>query len=118
MEPRNPLLDEYVLSLAGGRRPRVCFVGTASGDSPFYAARFHRAFRRLRCRPTHLSLFPPPSGSLRSLVLGQDVIYVGGGQTRNMLLLWREWGIDRILRETWREGVVLAGISAGSVCWF
>ena len=118
MEPRNPRLDEFALSLARGRRPRVCFVGTASGDSPLYSARFLRAFRRLRCRPTTLSLFAPPKGGLRGLVLDQDVVYVGGGSTRAMLVLWREWGLDRILREAWREGVVLAGLSAGSICWF
>ena len=118
MEPRNPRLDEFVLSLARGRRPRVCFVGTASGDSPLYAARFLRAFRRLRCRPSPLSLFDPPKGDLRRYVLDQDVVYVGGGSTRAMLVLWREWGLDRILREAWRDGVVLAGLSAGSICWF
>ncbi len=118
MEPRNPLLDEFVLSRARGRRPRIAFVGTASGDSPLYAARFLRAFRRHRCRPSVLSLFDPPRGGLRPFVLGQDAIYVGGGNTRNLLVLWREWGLDRILREAWREGVVLAGLSAGSVCWF
>jgi dipeptidase E len=118
MEPRNPLLDEFLLSLARGRRPRVCFVGTASGDAPLYLARFLRAFRRHRCRPAHLSLVRPPVGSLRAFVLDQDLLYVGGGNTRVLLALWREWGLDRILREAWREGVVLAGLSAGSVCWF
>lgn len=118
MEPRNPLLDEYILSRARGRRPRVCFVGTASGDSPLYRARFHRAMGRLRCRPSHLSLIQPPEGSLRSFVLDQDVIYVGGGNTRALLVLWREWGLDRILRDAWKSGIVLAGISAGSICWF
>jgi dipeptidase E len=118
MEPRNPLLDEYILSRSRGRRPRVCFVGTASGDSLLYRARFHRAMGRLRCRPTHLSLFQPPEGSLRSFILDQDAIYVGGGNTRALLVLWREWGLDRILREAWREGIVIAGISAGSICWF
>jgi dipeptidase E len=118
MEPRNPLLDEYVLSRARGRKPRICFLGTASGDSAAYVARFHRAFRRHRCRPTHLSLIDPPAGNLRSFVLDQDAIYVGGGNTRALLALWREWGLDRVLREAWKDGVVLAGLSAGSLCWF
>jgi dipeptidase E len=118
MEPRNPLLDEHVLSRARGRKPRICFLGTASGDSLHYRARFYRAMGRLSCRPTHLSLFQPPEGSLRSFVLDQDVIYVGGGNTRALLALWREWGLDRILREAWGSGIVLAGISAGSICWF
>ena len=118
MEPRNPRLDAFALSLARGRRPRVGFVGTASGDSALYGARFLRAFRRFRCRPTLLSLFSPPKRDLRALVLDQDLVYVGGGNTRAMLVLWREWGLDRILREAWRDGVVLAGLSAGSICWF
>jgi peptidase E len=119
MEPRNPLLDDFLLSLARGRNPRVGFVGTASGDSPLYAARFLRAFRRRRCRPSVLSLFAPPAGrTLRAAVLDLDLVYVGGGNTRNLLVLWREWGLDRALREAWRSGTVLAGISAGAICWF
>lgn len=118
MEPRNPLLDLHVLSLARTARPRVCFLGTASGDSPLYVARFLRAFGRLPCRPTHLPLFPPPAGDLRRILLRQDVIYVGGGQSRNMLLLWKAWGVDRALRAAWRRGTVLAGLSAGALCWF
>ena len=118
MEPRNPLLDLFVLSLARGSRPRVCFLGTASGDSPIYAARFLRAFGRLRCRPSVLSLLSPPRRSLASILGDQDVVYVGGGNTRAMLVLWREWGLDRILRKAWRDGTVMAGLSAGSICWF
>ena len=118
MEPRNPRLDDFVLSLARGRRPRVCFLGTASGDSPLYAARFLRAFRRMRCRPSVLSLLQPPRRSLQGLVQDQDIVYVGGGNTRALLVLWREWGLDRILRKAWRDGTVLAGLSAGSICWF
>ncbi len=118
MEPRNPLLDRYILSLARNRRPRVAFVGTASGDSPLYAARFLRAFRRFDCRPSLLSLFDPPKEGLAASVGAQDVLYVGGGSTRNLLVLWREHGLDRLLRAAWREGAVLAGVSAGSICWF
>lgn len=118
MEPRNPLLDRFVLSLARSRNPRVAFVGTASGDSPLYAARFLRAFRRFRCRPSVLSLFQPPPGDLGDFVRAQDVLYVGGGNTRNLLVLWRDRGLDRLLRAAWRDDAVLAGISAGSICWF
>ncbi|MBI2901514.1 MAG: peptidase E [Planctomycetes bacterium] len=117
MEPRNLRLDRFVLSLARTRRPEVCFVPTASGDADGYIRRFYRAFRRLRCRPSHLSLFKPPR-DLRGFVLSRDVIYVGGGNTRNLLTLWRDWGLDRLLREAWRRGTVLAGISAGALCWF
>jgi peptidase E len=107
-----------VLSLAPRDRPKVCFVPTASGDAESYIDRFYASFNELPCTPSHLSLFKLPSADLRSFVREQDVIYVGGGNTRSMLALWREWQLDRIFREAWEEGMVLAGISAGSICWF
>lgn len=118
MEPDNPLLDRYILQQSGKRTPKVCFVPTASGDAEGYIQRFYAAFRQLDCEPSHLSLFKPPTYDLESFVLEKDVIYVGGGNTKNLLALWREWGLDRIMRKAWEEGVVLAGISAGSLCWF
>jgi peptidase E len=117
-EPDNPALDRYVLGLVERERPRVCFLGTASGDAQSYLDRFYGAFLALDCRPTHLSLFKPSTADFRSFLLDQDVIYVGGGNTKSMLALWREWGVDAILREAWRAGIVLAGVSAGSICWF
>jgi dipeptidase E len=118
MEPENLLLDRFVLSIAAVPQPKVCFVGTASGDAQTYVDKFDAAFRTLPCTATDLSLFKPPTTDLRSFVMEQDVIYVGGGNTRNLLVLWREWGLDLILREAWLSGVVMAGISAGSICWF
>ncbi len=118
MEPRNPLLDDYVLSLPGKPDPSICFVATASGDSPEYIARFYAAFTSKRCRPTHLTFFERTVRDLGAVVLGQDVVYVGGGSTANMLAVWRLHGLDRILREAWERGVVLAGISAGAICWY
>ena len=118
MEPDNLALDRYVLGLADRPRPRVCFLPTASGDAADYVNRFHATFGSLPCEPSHLALFEPHTPDLRSFLLAQDVIYVGGGSTRNLLVLWREWGLDAILREAWRAGVVLAGISAGAICWF
>lgn len=118
MEPDNPLLDRYVLKLAGKRRPRVSFVPTASGDAEGYIEKFYESFCKRRCTPSHLSLFRPSTKDLRSLVLSQDIIYVGGGNTFNMLALWREWKLDRYLKQAWGRGVILAGVSAGSICWF
>lgn len=113
-----PLLDRFVLSLTGKRRPAVAFVPTASGDSRDYCARFLRAFRRLGAKGSILSLFRRDEKDLRRTVLAKDVVYVGGGNTHNMLLLWRDWGLDRILRDAYERGVVMAGLSAGSICWF
>lgn len=118
MEPENPLLDGFVVSLARSASPRVCFVPTASGDAEGYVARFYRAFAALDCRPADLQLFDRAVGDLESFVLAQDVIYVGGGNTANLLAVWRTHGLDRILRRAWESGVVLCGVSAGMNCWF
>lgn len=118
MEPENPLLDTYILAQAGKARPKICFVPTASGDSEKMVAAFYDFFKDYDCEPTHLSLFKPPSRDLEAFVLEKDILYVGGGNTKNLLALWREWGLDEVMRKAWEEGVVLAGISAGSLCWF
>jgi peptidase E len=122
MEPENPLLDEFVLTCArdarATARPRVCFVPTASGDAEGYVARFYRAFSVLDCQPADLQLFPRTVDDLEAFVLAQDVIYVGGGNTANLLAVWRVHGLDRILRTAWEQGVVLTGLSAGMNCWF
>ncbi len=117
MEPDNLLLDEYFLRQTGKRNPSVCFIPTASGDAEGYIVRFYAAFNKLKCHPCHLSLFRPPK-DLTDFILSQDALYVGGGNTKSMLALWREWRLDRILRRAWRRGVVLGGVSAGSLCWF
>ncbi len=118
MEPDNLALDRYILKQARKPHPNVCFVPTASGDSERYLLNFYQAFSELDCRPFTLSLFKLPSADLESFVLDKDVIYVGVGNTRCMLALWREWGLDTILRKAYAEGVVMAGISAGGNCWF
>ncbi|GAB6926936.1 Type 1 glutamine amidotransferase-like domain-containing protein [Paenibacillus sp. JCM 10914] len=118
MEPDNLLLDRYVLAQVPTEMPKVCFIPTASGDADNYIERFYHSFRTLPCRPSHLSLFNPNFHELASYVLEHDIIYVGGGNTRNMLVLWREWGLDAILKEAYARGVILTGLSAGSNCWF
>ncbi len=119
MEPRNPTLDNFVLSLSRRRRrPRVCFVGTASGDSDSYIRRFHEAFPPSRAAATHLTFFERTVRDLKSFVMKQDVIYVGGGSSANMLAVWHLHDLDKVLRTAWNAGVVMAGISAGAICWF
>jgi dipeptidase E len=120
MEAGNALLDDYVLELTGVERPRVCFLPTASGDADHYIVRFYRAFPAGRCEPSHVSLFRrdgAPS-DLAGHLLGQDVIYVGGGSVISLLGAWSAHGIDLMLRAAWDAGVVLTGLSAGSLCWF
>jgi dipeptidase E len=118
MEPENKLLDSYILKQSGKENPKICFIPTASGDSEDYIERFYRFFKNQTCRPSHLSLFRPPTRDLESFILEKDIIYVGGGNTKNLLALWKEWGLDTILRKAWNQGILLAGISAGSICWF
>jgi dipeptidase E len=119
MEPDNAALDDFVLSLAGVPEPRVLFLPTASGDPTAQITGFYGRFAR-RASATHLSLFRR-HGSARSLadiVLEQDVIYVGGGSMRNLLAIWHAHELDALLAEAWRRGIVLAGLSAGAMCWF
>ncbi|MBN8207900.1 Type 1 glutamine amidotransferase-like domain-containing protein [Bacillus sp. NTK071] len=118
MEPENPLLDTYVLNQSRKVKPKICFIPTASGDSDNYISRFYNFFEKQNCTPSHLSLFKPPTRDLERFILDKDIMYVGGGNTRNLLVLWKEWGLDTILKKAWEQEVVLAGISAGSICWF
>ncbi|GMG74259.1 Type 1 glutamine amidotransferase-like domain-containing protein [Priestia megaterium] len=118
MEPDNLLLDQYILSQAHIDVPKICFIPTASGDADNYIERFYEAFEKLVCTPSHLSLFSPNFIDLKAYVLQHDILYVGGVNTRNMLSLWKEWELDTILKEAYEKGVILAGISAGSICWF
>jgi dipeptidase E len=113
----DPALDELVLGLTGRQRPRVCFVPTASGDSEVYVTRFFDAFAR-RTEASWLPLFQRRDDDLRRVILDQDLIYVGGGSTANLLAIWRAHGLDAVMREAWAAGIVLAGISAGAICWF
>ena len=116
-EPDNPSLDQYALGLARRQNPSVCFLATATGDAQTYIDSFYSAFRKLPCRPTHVPLFAR-TPDLASVILEQDVIYVGGGNTRTMLAVWREWELPALLRRAWESGAVLAGVSAGAICWF
>jgi peptidase E len=119
-EPRNPALDDFILSLARRREARILFLPTASGDPNAQIAAFQATFGNRACRAEHLSLFrlEHEPDDLRELILEQDIVYVGGGSMRNLLAIWREHGLDHILREAWESGVVLAGLSAGGMCWF
>src|SRR3954453_792715 len=121
MEPQNPALDDFVLGLAEGVAvPKVCLLPTASGDGEAQIRQFHATFGARGCEPMHISLFrlgsrPVP---LRETLLDQDIIYVGGGSMLGLLAVWRALGLDQILRECWESGVILAGLSAGAMCWF
>ncbi len=117
-EPDNLLLDRFFFSLSEKANPKVCFVPTASGDGQGYIDRFYENMKKHSVEATHLSLFRGNFGSLRDFVFDQDILYVGGGNTRNLMTLWRDWGLDLVLRDAYRAGKILGGISAGSLCWY
>jgi peptidase E len=124
MEPGNPLLDDFILSLSKRKPARVCFLPTAGGDSPAYVARFYRTLSA-RCVASDLTLIdsalprrPAESRDLGAFVAEQDIFYVGGGNTAHLLALWRTHGLDKLLRDAWLRGAILCGVSAGMNCWF
>jgi len=111
-------LDRYVLGLVDATRPKVCFLPTATAAVPIYLRRFLDAFPARSFEPTYLDLFERTVADVVSFLGEQDVIYVGGGNTANLLALWRLHGVDVALRRAWEAGVVCTGISAGANCWF
>jgi len=120
MQERSPTLDRFVLTLTGKPVPRVCFLPTASGDPREQTTRFYERFSAWPCELSVLSLFHLGRDRVdpRSHLLSQDAIYVGGGSMRNMLAVWREHAVDDAMRAAWERGIVLAGLSAGAMCWF
>jgi peptidase E len=116
-EPENLAVDRYILQLSRKKRPSVCFIPTASAEPAESIAKFYDVYTRLGATPSVLRFFDR-TPDLRKVLLSQDVIYVGGGNTKSMLAVWREWDLPRVLREAWRHGIVLAGVSAGAICWF
>ena len=120
MEPNNPLLDDFVLSLARAKEPRILFLPTASGDTTAQINAFKARFAHRTCAPEHVSLFRlrETTRSLQEIVFEQDIVYVGGGSMRNLLAIWQAHGLDKLLLEAWEAGIVLAGLSAGAMCWF
>ena len=111
-------LDNYLIAAAPTSEPRICFVPTASGDSKGYVERFYDGLSGSGCALSHLDLFRRSVVDLDAFLAEQDVVYVGGGNTANLLAIWHLHGLDSALRRAYARGTVLAGISAGSSCWF
>jgi dipeptidase E len=116
-EPRNYALEKYILEQTRKERPSVLMIATARGDDAEYIARFHAAFGELGAKTHHLPFFHR-TPDLRSVVLSQDAIFIGGGNTKSMLAVWREWGLPELLQTAHQSGIVLGGQSAGAICWF
>ena len=110
-------IERYIISLVKKERPRVCFLPTASGDNDLYKLNFYRAFSELNCITSHLDFFSRTE-NLEKKILNQDIIFVGGGNTKSMLAVWRDWNLKPILEKAYGNGVIMSGVSAGAICWF
>ena len=110
-------IEKYIISLINKKRPKICFIPTASGDSSLYKLNFYRAFSKLDCITSHIDFFSRTE-NLEKKVLNQDIIYVGGGNTKSMLAVWKEWNLHKILCNAYEKGIVMSGVSAGAICWF
>ncbi len=111
------LIEKYIISLSPNDCPRICFLPTATGDNDSYIVRFYSVFTRLNCQPTHLDFFKR-TVDINSHIMNQDIIFVGGGNTKSMIAVWKEWGMNNFLRKAYDEGVIMSGVSAGAICWF
>ena len=115
--PNQPIIEKYILKQSDVEQPNICFIPTASAEDKAYIVNFYAAFSKLNCSPIHINFFQR-TPSLRSIINKQDIIYVGGGNTKSMLAVWREWKLDQLLLKAYNRGAILCGVSAGAICWF
>ncbi len=117
---RNPsegIIENYIIEQSGKRIPNICFIPTATGDNEAYKVNFYSTFSQLSCTPSHLDLFKR-TPNLNDFIFSQDIVFVGGGNTKSMLAVWKEWGLEKILKEAFQGGTIMSGVSAGAICWF
>ena len=117
---RNPgdgVIEQYILDQTGKEKPNICFIPTATGDNEAYKVNYYSTFSKLNCNPIHLEFFKR-TPDLEQLIPQQDAIFVGGGNTKSMLAVWKDWNLDKLLKDAYEKGVVMSGVSAGANCWF
>ena len=117
---RNPgegVIEEYILKQTRKKKPNICFIPTATGDNEAYKVNYYETFSKLSCNPTHLDFFKR-TPDLKKLISNQDAFFIGGGNTKSMLAVWKEWGLDTLLKKAYKTGTVMSGVSAGAICWF
>ena len=115
--PNNPIIEDYIVNLSPAKKPKIAFFPTASAENIQYIVNFYTAFTKLNCSPKDISLFKK-TPDLESVIDEADIIYVGGGNTKSMLAVFSEWGLDELIINAYKQGKVLAGVSAGAICWF
>ena len=111
------LIEEYLLNLTGKDCPKICFLPTATGDNDNYIVRFYSVFTKFNCITSHIEFFNR-TGDIHNHIMKQDVVFVGGGNTKSMLAIWKEWGMSKLLYDAYNQGVIMSGVSAGAICWF
>ena len=110
-------IEKYITSISKKSNPKICFIPTASAEDKSYIVNFYSCFIRLDCNPSHINFFER-TPRLEGVVNKADIIYVGGGNTKSMLAVWREWKLDKLLKKAYDRGAILSGVSAGAICWF
>ncbi len=110
-------IEKYIVDQSKNKNPSICFIPTATGDDQGYIENFYKAFDSLNCETSHIDFFKRTI-KLDKHIAGQDIVFVGGGNTKSMLAVWREWGLDNILNNAYQNGVIMSGVSAGAICWF
>ncbi len=110
-------IEKYIVDQSKARTPKICFIPTATGDDQVYIDTFYEAFNSLGCKTSHINFFKRTI-NLKEHILDQDIIYVGGGNTKSMLAVWKEWQLDKILFEAYNNKIIMSGVSAGAICWF
>jgi len=111
------LIEKYILDLSEKKSPKICFLPTATGDNDTYIVRFYSVFSQLNCKPSHIEFFNRTT-NIKNQINDQDVVFVGGGNTKSMLAIWNDWGMSELLHDAYNEGVIMSGVSAGAICWF
>ena len=111
------LIEKYLLNLSEKEFPRICFLPTATGDNDAYIVRFYSVFSSLKCIPTHVEFFKR-TVDISKHINNQDIVFVGGGNTKSMLAIWDNWGMSALLYDAYNKGVIMSGVSAGAICWF
>ena len=111
------LIEKYIINLSDKVTPKICFLPTATGDNDNYIVRFYSVFTRLNCTPSHIDFFKRTI-DISDHIMNQDIIFVGGGNTKSMLAIWNEWGMNNLLKQAYNEGIIMSGVSAGAICWF
>ena len=110
-------IEKYIINQSDNQKPSICFIPTATGDDEGYINNFYKAFDSLGCSTSHINLFKRTI-NLETHINNQDIIFVGGGNTKSMLAVWKEWGLDKVLHDAYKNGVIMSGVSAGAICWF